>query len=632
MTIRQNKGAPDPSPISFGRHGFDRGAAMLREQIKTLPESPGVYRMVSAEGKVLYVGKAKRLKRRVTSYTQRARLPHRLQRMVAQAATLEIVVTRTEAEALLLEANLIQKFLPPFNILLRDDKSYPYILITRDHEYPQIKKHRGGKTQKGYYFGPFASAGAVAETLILLQRGFMLRNCPDTVFAHRKRPCLQYHIKRCTAPCVGKVTEAAYAQQVADAVAFLKGKNTDIQQKLSAEMQTASDALDFENAAKLRDRIKVLTGIQSRQDINVAGIDDADVVALHQDGGHTAIQIFFFRNDRNYGSRLFTPSHDAEAGKGEIMSAFLAQFYAGKIAPPLILLSHTADDETLIEEALSEKSGHRVRLVVPQKGDRLRLVEHARRNAEESLARKQAEGSEQKKLLDGVAKIFGMTEAPTRIEVYDNSHISGQFAIGAMIAAGPEGFLKKTYRKFNIKTASGQDDYGMIQEVLQRRFRRLIDEDPERQSGLWPDLLLIDGGAGQLGMALGVLEELGLSDITTVGVAKGPDRNAGKERFFMQDREPFSLPMDDPCLYYLQRLRDEAHRFAIGTHRARRTKAISDSGLEAVPGIGATRKRALLHHFGSAKAVAAAGVEDLVRVEGISAAIAQKIHNFFHEG
>lgn len=615
-----------------GKTGFDIGADVLRAHLKTMPVQPGVYRMIAENGAILYVGKAKNLKKRVSSYTQRARLPHRLQRMVAQTRNLEIVVTHTEAEALLLEANLIQRFLPPFNVLLRDDKSYPYILITRDHDFPQLSKHRGKKARKGWYFGPFASGLAVNETLTLLQRGFMIRNCSDSFFAARNRPCLQYHIKRCTAPCVNKVSVEDYSKQVSEACAFLKGKTQDIQQKIAAEMQVASDNLDFETAAKLRDRIRVLTSIQARQDINVSGIEDADVIALHQQGGKTAIQIFFFRSDRNYGSRTIYPSHDKHMEVGEILSSFIAQFYVDKIAPATLLLSHKPNDSDVLEQALTEQTGHKVSLLVPQLGDKKRLIEHARKNAEEALGRTLSESSEQAKLLQRVAEIFGLAEAPKRIEVYDNSHISGSHAIGAMIAAGPEGFLKKTYRKFNIKQADAAgDDYAMMAEVFTRRFRRLIDEDPTRQSGLWPDLILIDGGAGQLSTVQAVLNELGLPDLCIAAIAKGPDRNAGKERFFMPNKEPFSLPMEDPALYYLQRLRDESHRFAIGTHRAKRAKAIGQSGLEDIPGIGANRKRALLHHFGSAKAVAGAALEDIARVPGISLNVAKKIHDYYRE-
>ena len=621
----------DGKLLHRGRTGFETGADVLRAHLKTMPTKPGVYRMVSENGEVLYVGKAKDLKKRVSSYTQRARLPHRLQRMVAQTRNLEIVTTHTEVEALLLEANFIQRFMPPFNVLLRDDKSYPYILITRDHEFPQLLKHRGSKSRKGWYFGPFASAGAVNETLILLQRGFMLRNCSDSFFANRTRPCLQYHIKRCTAPCVKKVTAGEYGKQVEDACAFLKGKSNEIQQKIAAEMQAASDTMDFEKAALLRDRIRVLTGIQARQDINVAGIDDADIFALHQQAGKTAIQVFFFRSDRNYGARTFYPAHDKEMAVGEIMSSFLMQFYSDKPVPPHLYMSHEPDNRPLLEQALTEKAEHKVSITIPKLGDKKRLVDHARRNAQEALGRKLAESSEQAKLLGRVAEIFGLPDAPKRIEVYDNSHVSGSHAVGAMIAAGPEGFLKKTYRKFTIREEGAPgDDYAMMGEVLTRRFSRLISEDPGRQSGLWPDLVLIDGGQGQLSRALAVMAELGLPDIPLVGIAKGPDRNAGRERFFVQGREPFGLPMEDPALYYLQRLRDEAHRFAIGFHRSKRAKAIGQSGLEEVPGIGATRKRALLHHFGSAKAVAAAGLEDLARVEGISMNVAKKIHDYFN--
>lgn len=619
-----------PHPLARGRGGFDAGAAVIRAHLKTMPLQSGVYRMVGDDGAVLYVGKAKALKKRVASYTQRARLPHRLQRMVAQTRSMEIVVTHTEAEALLLEANLIQRFMPPFNVLLRDDKSYPYILITRDHEFPQLAKHRGNRNRKGWYFGPFASGGAVTETLTLLQRGFMLRNCTDGSFALRTRPCLQYHIKRCTAPCVGKVAAEDYARQVAEALDFLRGKTHDIQQAMALEMQAASDRLDFEQAASLRDRIKVLSSIQSKQGINSAGLGDADIFALHQEAGHTAIQVFFFRADRNYGTRTYYPAHDKSLTAGEILASFIAQFYADKPVPPLLLLSHEADEAALLAEALGEKAGAKVSILVPKHGEKKRVMDHALQNAQAALGRKLSESSEQARLLQRVGELFGMAEAPKRIEVYDNSHIAGAHAVGAMIAAGAEGFLKKTYRKFNIKSARTDDDFAMMTEVLTRRFQRLLDEDPQRSSGLWPDLLLIDGGQGQLGKVLAVMTALGVGDITVVGIAKGPDRNAGRERFFMSGREEFSLPPDDPALYYLQRLRDEAHRFAIGTHRAKRAKAIGISGLEEVSGIGAVRKKALLHYFGSAKAVAGAGIEDLRRVTGISAAAAKKIYDYFH--
>jgi excinuclease ABC subunit C len=644
------------------RGGFETGAGVIRGQLKTMPESPGVYRMLAENGEVLYVGKAKNLKKRVTSYTQRARLPNRMQRMVAQTRGMEIVVTRTEADALLLEASLIQRFMPPFNILFRDDKSYPYIVITRDHDFPQLLKHRGAHKRKGWYYGPFASVGAVDETIILMQRAFMLRNCSNPFFDARSRPCLQYHIKRCTAPCVGKVSKEDYARQVEQARDFLGGKSQQVQKKLAAEMQEASKAQDYERASILRDRIRVLTSMQARQDIHRAGLGDADVIAVHQEGGRIAIQVFFFRADRNYGTRTFfigrsdPPSaktkdllrkskfsllppqggKDAERAErkseimGEILSAFITQFYADKPVPPKLFLSHAPSNARVLAEALTSRAGHKVTLTVPKLGEKKRLVDHARQNAKTALGRKMAESSEQEKLLKRLAEIFGLPESPERIEVYDNSHISGGFPVGAMIAVGPEGFLKKTYRKFNIKKAEGGDDVGMMNEVLLRRFSRLIDEDPERRSGMWPDLILIDGGQGQLNRANAVLQELGIRDIAVVAIAKGPDRNAGRERFFLPDRVPLSLPLEDPVLYYLQRLRDEAHRFAIGTHRARRAKAIGRSGLEEVPGIGASRKRALLHHFGSGKAVATAGLEDLCRVPSISAAMAKKVYEFFH--
>lgn len=633
MTEREPDLVDNIGSLSKGQTGFDTGADVLRKQLKTIPPQPGVYRMIDGKGGVLYVGKAKDLSRRVNSYTQRARLPVRLQRMVAQIRNVEIVVTRTEAEALLLEANFIQKCLPPFNILLRDDKSYPYLLITQDHEAPQLLKHRGAKSRKGRYFGPFASGSAVNETLAVLQRGFMLRTCSDAVYANRKRPCLQYHIKRCTAPCVGYASPESYAAQAKDAVDFLSGKSSAIQEKMALEMQKASDALDYETAARLRDRIRALTMVQSRQDINVNNLGDADVLALEQSGGQTAIQVFFFRDGRNYGARTFFPRHDAEDSLSDIMSAFVAQFYDNKVPPPLLLLSHEASDGELLTQALTQRAERKVALTVPQTGDKARLVTLAARNAKEALARKLADATEQAKILARVAELFGLEEPPRRIEIYDNSHLSGSHAVGVMVAAGPEGFLRKTYRKFNIRDpqAAG-DDFAMMREVMTRRFRRLIEEDPQKQSAMWPDLLLIDGGAGQISKVREVLCELGLdAEIAIVGIAKGPDRNAGNERFFMEGREPFGLPHEDPVLYYLQRLRDESHRFAIGAHRAKRVKAIGDTGLEEVPGIGAARKRALLHHFGSAKAAREASVEDLARVQGISPALAQKIHDTFRK-
>lgn len=664
---------------------FAQGAEIIRTQLRTTPESPGVYRMLSADGTALYVGKAKNLRKRITSYTQEARLPLRLQRMIALTKSMELVVTHTEVEALLLEANLVLHLQPRYNILLRDDKSFPYILITRDHEFPAITKHRGARNRKGWYFGPFASGQAVTETLLLLQRGFMLRNCTDVMFKTRARPCLQYHIKRCTAPCVGKVTLKNYATQVDDAREFLSGKSSAIQEKLAQQMQAASDVMDYETAAKLRDRIKTLTGIQTRQDINVAGVGDADVVAAYKDAGHIAIQLFFFRNDRNFGTRSYFPTHDPEAEIEEVLAAFLAQFYADKPAPPELLLSHMPDEALLLAEALSRKSDHLVDLLVPQRGAKKRLVDHAADNAKAALSRRMAESASQRKLLQGVADLFNLPDPPRRIEVYDNSHIQGTNAVGAMIVANAEGFDKKSYRKFSIKGAaslvvkshqqsrasenptslateqfkldsclhvndesiddkaltvnptsqtqqpySPGDDYAMMREMLTRRLQRLLAEDPERKSSQWPDLLLIDGGLGQLHSVQSVLDELGLADITVVGIAKGIERDAGREKFFLPGREAFTLPPNDPVLYYLQRLRDEAHRFVIGAHRQKRTNAISATPLDDVPGIGVVRKRALLHHFGSARGVSQAGIDDLRKVTGISAAMAQKIYGHFH--
>jgi excinuclease ABC subunit C len=620
----------DAERLAKGRGGYETGAAVLRAHLITMPETPGVYRMLAVDGAVLYVGKAKNLKRRVTSYTQRARLPVRLQRMVAQVRGVEIVVTRTEAEALLLEANFIQRFDPPFNVLLRDDKSYPFLLIARDHAFPPLVKHRGARGRAGDYFGPFASAAAMAATYEQLQRGFMLRTCSDTVFKGRSRPCLQYHIKRCTAPCVGRVAAAAYAAQVAEAEAFLRGQSSAVQKELARAMQAASDALDYETAALFRDRIKSLTRVQEKQDVFVEGLGDVDVIALAQQGGSFAVQVFFYRADRNYGARVFFPTQGQGADRADVLAAFLAQFYVDKVPPPQILLNEEPADRSLLDEALGRLAGRRVQVTVPRTGEKKRLVVAAAENAAVALARKLADRDEQKRLLRRVAEVFALARVPARIEVYDNSHLAGQFAVGGMIAAGEAGLLPKTYRKFTIKSAAGDDDFGMMREVLTRRFARLLTEDPERRSGLWPDLLLIDGGAGQIGRVDGVLRELGVTDVALVGIAKGPDRNAGRERFFRVGAPPLSLPADDPVLYYLQRLRDEAHRFAIGTHRARRAKAISASGLDDVPGIGPVRKRALLHHFGSAKAVKEAAVEDLARADGVNQAMAQRLFAFFH--
>ncbi|MFM2045461.1 MAG: putative excinuclease subunit [Pseudomonadota bacterium] len=610
---------------------LSRGVETIRDYVRTLPETPGVYRMMNAEGDVLYVGKARNLKRRVTNYTQVAKLPVRLQRMVAETITMEFVTTHTEVEALLLESNLIKRLMPRYNVLLRDDKTFPHILITGDHDYPQITKHRGGRDRDGDYFGPFASAGSVNRVMTALQRAFQIRNCTDSVFSSRTRPCLQFQIKRCTAPCVGRVGRGQYATQVAEAKAFLSGRSRDIQAKLAEAMQTASENLEFETAAKLRDRIRALTAIQAHQDINVEGVDDADVIAAHQDGGTTCVQVFFFRGGRNYGNRAYFPSHDKSQEVAEVMAAFTAQFYENKAAPALVLVSHDLAEHDLLEEALSIRAGSKVELHRPQRGDKKRLVDHALTNAREAHGRRLAETGSQAKLLAGVAEVFGLTEPPKRIEVYDNSHIQGTNAVGGMIVAGPDGFVKNAYRKFNIKDADAAgDDYAMMREVLTRRFERAIKEDPERTGESWPDLVLIDGGEGQVAVAVEVFAELGIDDIPFVGVAKGPDRDAGRERFFIPGRPPFGMDPKDPVLYFLQRLRDEAHRFAIGTHRAKREKAIGASPLDEIPNIGPKRKKALLHHFGSARAVSRAGLADLEAVEGISKAVARRIYAHFH--
>jgi excinuclease ABC subunit C len=610
-----------------------RGIAVLEAQLKTLPAGPGVYRMLNAKGDALYVGKARSLKKRVATYTQIYRLPNRLQRMVAETATLEVVSTHTEVEALLLESNMIKRLTPRYNVQLRDDKSFPYILITGDHPAAQIMKHRGAQDRKGEYFGPFASAGAVNNTITALQRAFLLRSCSDSVFASRTRPCLQYQIKRCSAPCVGRIGAEDYAKLVTEARDFLSGQSRDVQLRLSTEMQAKSDALDFEAAARLRDRIRALAHIQSHQDINVAGIEEADVIAAHQAGGQTCIQVFFFRSGSNYGNRAYFPSHDKELGAGPVLASFIGQFYDNKEPPRLILLSERPTEADLLAEALTTKSGHKVELLVPRQGAKRKLIDQALFNAREALARRLSENASQRRLLEGVATVFGLEAPPQRIEVYDNSHISGRNAYGAMIVAGPDGFIKGAYRKFSITNPTGSepgDDYAMMREVLTRRFSRALKEDPERERGTWPELVLIDGGQGQLPVACEVFAELGIADVVVAGIAKGPDRDAGRERFFMPHREPFSLEPKDPVLYYLQRLRDEAHRFAIGAHRARRSKQIVQSPLDEIPGIGARRKRALLHHFGSARAVARAGLTDLQAVEGISETVAKKIYDHFN--
>ena len=640
-----------------------RGADAIAAALKTMPETPGVYRMLDGKGDVLYVGKAKDLRKRVANYAQPPRLSHRLQRMVAETAAVEVVTTHTEVEALLLESNLIKRHTPRYNVLLRDDKSFPYILITGDHPWPQIAKYRGARSRQGEYFGPFASAGAVNQTLAALERAFLLRSCADTVFASRTRPCLLYQIKRCSGPCVGKISREDYGALVEEAKDFLAGKSQDVQRRLAGLMQDAALRLDYEGAAIYRDRIRALTQIQARQDINVAGVEQADVVAAHQAGGETCVQVFFFRAGRNYGNRAYFPRHEKSLDVAEVLAAFLGQFYENKPPPAVILLSHRVPEQALVEEALSLRARRKVELATPQRGPKRNMVEHALANAETALARHLAESSTQRQLLEALAATLGLEAAPQRIEVYDNSHIMGTNAVGAMIVAGPEGQVKSAYRKFNIRTAAkpagtavpaqppawpdgnGEDealpgddaapimpgdDYAMMREVLTRRFARALKEDPERESGQWPDLLLIDGGLGQLNAALGVLADLGIGDVAVAAIAKGPDRNAGRERIFLPQRAPIALDARHPVLYFLQRLRDEAHRFAIGTHRAKRAKAIGQSLLDEVSGIGAKRKRALLHHFGSARSVARAGLSDLEAVKGISRTVAKKIYDHFH--
>jgi excinuclease ABC subunit C len=637
-----------PATPAVGR-SLEAGVAVLRSQLKLLPGGPGVYRMSDRAGDVLYVGKARNLRRRVTSYTVVGRLTERLRRMVAETAALEVVSTHTEVEALLLESNLIKRLRPRYNITMRDDKSFPYILITGDHEWPQIKKYRGARSEKGTYFGPFASAGAVNRTLGALQRAFLLRSCTDAVFAARTRPCLLYQIKRCSAPCVGRIDAEDYEALVRQATDFLSGRSQHIQRDLAEQMEAASAALHFEKAAIYRDRIRALSQVQAHQDVNTEGLEDADVIAAHHAGGQTSIQVFFFRGGRNYGNRAYFPRHDKDATVADVLGAFIGQFYDNKLPPPLVLLSHAVAEATLVAEALGQRAERRVTLLVPKRGAKLKLVEHALRNAEEALARRVSESASQRRLLERLADAFGLDGVPERIEVYDNSHISGTDAIGAMIVAGPEGFMKSAYRKFNIRTARAPgeaakdggaetdektitpgDDYGMMREVLGRRFQRALKEDPERERGAWPDLVILDGGKGQLNAALAVLADLGIDDLALVAIAKGPDRDAGRERFFFPDGRTKMFEPNDPVLYFLQRLRDEAHRFAIGGHRGKRSKAIGQSILDEVPGIGARRKRALLHHFGSARAVARAGLDDLAAVEGISRAVAKKIYDHFN--
>ena len=630
---------PDAVPEKLGRRGgLATGIEVVQANLATLPGSPGVYRMLGERGEALYVGKARNLRKRVANYASPAKLPIRLQRMIAATRTMEFVTTHTEVEALLLESNMIKRMKPRYNVLLRDDKSFPYVLITGDHDFPRVIKHRGAQSRKGRYFGPFASAGAVNRTIVTLQRAFLLRNCSDNIFASRTRPCLQYQIKRCSAPCAGKIGGEEYAALVEQAHDFLAGRSGEVQSRLALEMQQASDQLEFERAAVLRDRINALSHVRAHQDINVQGITDADVIALHQEGGQSCVQVFFFRDGRNYGNRAFFPSQSKSVETAEVIAAFVGQFYDRVTPPKLILLSDKPVEATLLAEALSVRAGRRVRIETPHRGGRRKLVEHAKQNARDALLRRMAESASQRQLLESLAETLGLDAPPERIEVYDNSHIQGSNAVGGMIVAGPDGLMKSAYRKFNIRGETdakaaprGGDDYAMMREVLTRRFARALKEDPDRESDTWPDLVVIDGGKGQLSTAQAVFADLGIDDVALLGIAKGPDRNAGRETLHLPNRAPFPLSERDPVLYFLQRLRDEAHRFAIGTHRARRTKSIAASPLDDVPGIGGKRKKALLMHFGSAQAVAAAGLADLEAVDGISRAVAQKIYGHFNE-
>ena len=622
--------------------------------VKHAPSAPGVYRMIDGKGEVLYVGKAKNIKKRVASYTRPVGHDNRIIRMIAGTVTMEFVTTKTETEALLLEANLIKRLRPRFNVLLRDDKSFPYILITSDHWAPQLLKHRGARTGKGHYYGPFAAAGAVNRTLNTLERAFLLRSCSDSFFEARTRPCLLYQIKRCSAPCAGEIDFAGYSELVREANAFLSGRSVSVQKQLAAEMDKASAALDFERAATYRDRIAALSAITSHQGINPRTLKEADVFAVHQAGGYTCVEVFFFRTGQNWGNRAYFPKADRALGAPEVLSAFLAQFYDDKPPPRLVLVSHDFEERALLAKALTTKSGRKVEVGVPQRGERKELVQHALANAREALARKLADTSSQQKLLNALTETFALPRAPRRIEVYDNSHIGGSNAIGAMVVAGPEGFRKNQYRKFNIRSAdiAPGDDYGMLREVLQRRFKRLLEENPRLSADdalaavltgevgegqdlgdeqPWPDLVLIDGGQGQLSAATETLAALGVTNVPLVAIAKGPDRDAGRETFFMSGRAPFKLPPRDPLLYFIERLRDEAHRFAIGSHRTRRKKDIREAGLQEIPGIGPTRKRALLRHFGTLKAIERASLPDLAQVPGINAETARKIYEFFHE-
>lgn len=620
------------SEIDGDKPDLEQGADIIRSVVRKLPARPGVYRMLDGRGDVLYVGKARALKNRVANYTQVARLPQRLQRMVSQTRAMEIVTTTSEAEALLLEAQLIKRYRPPYNVLLRDDKSFPFILLRADHDFPRVQKHRGARRAKGRYYGPFASAGSVNRTLNALQKTFLLRSCTDSFFANRSRPCLLYQIRRCSAPCVNRIGKEDYAQLVSDAQDFLEGRSTTVQKRLGVAMDAAAEALDFEQAAVLRDRLKSLTFIQGSQSVHAEGLGDADVFALAAKGGQLCVAGFFIRGGQNWGHRSFFPAHVSGVPEDEVLATFLMQFYEAVPPPKLILVDREPAEVALLAEALGAAGDRKIEISVPQRGNRRRLLEQAVRNVGEEIDRRIAESSSQAKLGRDIAELFDLEAPPQRIEIYDNSHIQGTNALGGMVVAGPEGWIKGAYRKFNIKrveTAPG-DDFAMMREVFERRFGRAIEEDPDRSKGEWPDLVLIDGGKGQVSAVASVFSELGIDDLPFIGVAKGPDRNAGRETFHLPDGREFTLPPNNAVLFYIQRLRDEAHRFAIGAHRQKRAKAMGTSPLDEVPGIGPARKKALLMHFGTARAVRNASLEDMQRVPGVNESVARTVYDFFH--
>lgn len=619
--------------VKSGQPDLEAGVAAIREVLATLKPKPGVYRMLDARGDVLYVGKARALKNRVANYTQVERLPLRLKRMVAQTRAMTIVTTNSEAEALLLEAQLIKRYRPPYNVLLRDDKSFPFILLRADHDFPRIMKHRGARKAKGNYYGPFASAGSVNTTINALQKLFLLRSCTDSFFSRRDRPCLLYQIKRCSAPCVGRIDAAGYAELVGEAKDFLGGRSSAVQRKLEDQMAQAAEALDFERAAMLRDRLRAATFIQGSQAVNAEGVGNADVFAIAEKSGQFGIQAFFIRGGQNWGHRAFFPGHTDGLTAEEVLTAFLAQFYEEVPPPRCILVDRALPEAELLAEAFREGAGGKVELSVPQRGDRRRLMEQAQRNAVEALDRRAAESGTKARLNRDLAEFLELPEPPQRIEVYDNSHIQGAQALGAMIVAGPEGFIKGQYRKWNIKTAQTNDDFAMLREVFQRRFARVQDEDPDRDGGMWPDLVLIDGGKGQMSAARDMLEDMGIEDVPLIAIAKGPHHGReGREVFHFPDGREKMLPENSPLLFHLQRLRDEVHRFAIGAHREKRSRAITASPLDEIPGIGPARKRALLLYFGTASKVRAASLEDLQRAPGVSGTVAQTVYDFYHPG